>query len=58
MPIGTAISLEGDYPMIYPRKESKGYGTKADIEGVFEIGEQVVIIDDLITTGDSKIEGF
>jgi uridine monophosphate synthetase len=58
MPIGSAVSLAGNIPMIYPRKESKAYGTKADIEGVFKAGEQVVVIDDLITTGDSKFEGF
>eukprot|EP00240_Pyramimonas_obovata_P001266 CAMPEP_0118925442 /NCGR_PEP_ID=MMETSP1169-20130426/3322_1 /TAXON_ID=36882 /ORGANISM="Pyramimonas obovata, Strain CCMP722" /LENGTH=489 /DNA_ID=CAMNT_0006866741 /DNA_START=257 /DNA_END=1726 /DNA_ORIENTATION=- len=58
MPIGSAVSLAGSIPMIYPRKESKAYGTKADIEGVFKAGEQVVVIDDLITTGDSKFEGF
>src|SRR5688572_25617481 len=27
IPIATAISLSGNYPMIYPRKESKTYGT-------------------------------
>ena len=33
MPIGTAISLHGSWPMIYPRKEVKGYGTKVEVEG-------------------------
>jgi uridine monophosphate synthetase len=58
MPIGTAISLQAGWPMIYPRKEAKQYGTKARIEGVFQAGERAVIIDDLITTGGSKIEGI
>ncbi|MBU0510501.1 MAG: orotate phosphoribosyltransferase, partial [Chloroflexi bacterium] len=58
MPIATAISLYGGWPMIYPRKEAKSYGTKAAIEGVFEPGERVVVIDDLITTGGSKFEGI
>jgi uridine monophosphate synthetase len=47
LPIGTAISLQTGYPLIYPRKEAKAYGTKADIEGLYEAGEQVVVIDDL-----------
>lgn len=58
MPIATAISLRGDWPMIYPRKESKSYGTKAQIEGVFHAGERAVVIDDLISTGGSKLEGI
>ena len=58
IPIATAISLAGDYPMIYPRKEAKAYGTKAEIEGEFHAGETVVVIDDLATTGGSKFEAI
>lgn len=56
IPIATAISLAGNYPMIYPRKESKTYGTKAEIEGEYHAGETVIVIDDLATTGGSKFE--
>ena len=58
IPIATAISLQGNYPMIYPRKEAKTYGTKAEIEGEYRAGETVVIIDDLATTGGSKFEAI
>lgn len=58
IPIATAISLAGDYPMIYPRKEVKAYGTKAEIEGEYHVGETVVVIDDLATTGGSKFEAI
>lgn len=58
LPIATAISLAGGQPLIYPRKEVKAYGTKAEIEGVFQSGERVVIIDDLATTGGSKFEAI
>jgi uridine monophosphate synthetase len=58
IPIATAISLQGNYPMIYPRKEAKDYGTKAAIEGEYHPGETVVIIDDLATTGGSKFEAI
>jgi uridine monophosphate synthetase len=58
IPIATAISLAGDYPMIYPRKEVKEYGTKAEIEGEYHKGETVVVIDDLATTGGSKFEAI
>ncbi len=58
IPIATAISLAGEYPMIYPRKEAKSYGTKAEIEGDYYAGETVVVIDDLATTGGSKFEAI
>ena len=58
IPISTAISLAGNYPMIYPRKEVKEYGTKAQIEGDYHAGETVVVIDDLATTGGSKFEAI
>ena len=58
IPIATAISLAGNYPMIYPRKEAKSYGTKAQIEGEYHVGETVVVIDDLATTGGSKFEAI
>jgi uridine monophosphate synthetase len=58
IPIATAISLLGNWPMIYPRKEVKAYGTQAEIEGSFVPGERVVVIDDLATTGGSKFEAI
>jgi len=58
IPIATAISLAGDYPMIYPRKEVKEYGTKAQIEGDYHPGETIAVIDDLATTGGSKFEAI
>jgi uridine monophosphate synthetase len=58
IPIATAISLQGNHPMIYPRKETKTYGTRADIEGEYRAGETAVLIDDLATTGGSKFEAI
>ena len=58
IPIATAISLAGNYPMIYPHKATKTYGTKAEIEGEYQAGETVVVIDDLATTGGSKFEAI
>jgi uridine monophosphate synthetase len=58
LPIATAISLQSGWPMIYPRKEAKDYGTLAEIEGEYEPGERVVLIDDLATTGESKFEAI
>jgi uridine monophosphate synthetase len=56
LPIGTALSLQTGIPMVYPRREVKSYGTKAAVEGDYTEGERVVMLDDLATTGGSKIE--
>ena len=58
LPIATAIALEMNRPMIYPRREAKDYGTKAAIEGDYAEGETIAVIDDLATTGGSKIEAI
>ncbi len=58
IPIATAVSMQGGYAMIYPRKEVKTYGTKAEIEGEYRAGETVAVIDDLATTGGSKFEAI
>jgi uridine monophosphate synthetase len=58
LPIATAISLQSGRPMIYPRKETKDYGTQSVVEGGFRKGEMVVVIDDLVTTGESKLEAI
>jgi uridine monophosphate synthetase len=58
LPIASAISLQSGWSMVYPRKEVKSYGTKAQIEGVYQLGEKVAVIDDLISTGGSKFEGI
>lgn len=58
LPIATSIALEMNRPLIYPRREAKDYGTKAVIEGDYVAGETIVVIDDLATTGGSKIEAI
>ena len=58
LPIGTAVALQTGQPLIYPRKEAKAYGTQRAIEGTYAPGERVVVLDDLITTGESKTEAI
>ena len=58
LPIGTAVAMEMNRPLIYPRREVKSYGTGRSIEGVFNAGETVAIIDDVVTTGASKVEAL
>jgi uridine monophosphate synthetase len=56
LPIATAVALATGKPMIYQRKEAKAYGLGKLIEGAFQPGERVVIIEDLITSGGSTLK--
>ena len=56
LPVATAMSLAGGKPLIYPRVDRKGHGTGNRVEGEYHAGERVLLVDDLITTGRSKIE--
>lgn len=56
LPIGTALSLVSGTPLIYPRKEVKAYGLGKDIEGAWQPGDRVVMIEDLITSGGSIVQ--
>jgi uridine monophosphate synthetase len=58
LPLAVATSLAGGFPLLYPRREEKSYGTKRRIEGGFEAGEHVVVIDDIVTDGASKLEAI
>lgn len=56
LPLAVSASLVGNLPMLYARKEAKDYGTKKLIEGEYQAGETVAVLDDVITTGGAKLE--
>jgi uridine monophosphate synthetase len=56
IPLAVSAALVGDLPMLYTRKEQKEYGTRKQVEGEFEAGQTVVLLDDVITDGGAKIE--
>ena len=58
LPLAVAASLAGGVPLVYPRREEKAYGTRRRIEGTFQPGERVVVIDDIVTDGASKLEAI
>jgi len=53
VPLATAVALETMKPFVMIRKEQKGHGTKNRIEGELREGENVIIIEDVATTGGS-----
>ncbi|MCF7792404.1 MAG: orotidine-5'-phosphate decarboxylase [Candidatus Cloacimonetes bacterium] len=56
LPIASLVASKLNKPLIYMRKEEKAYGTGNNVIGKFEKGAKCLVIDDLITTGASKIE--
>jgi uridine monophosphate synthetase len=57
-PIVAVLSHYNGKPMISPRKESKSYGLGVMIDGAFEPGQKVLLIDDLVSKADSKFEAL
>ncbi len=58
LPIGTAIALAMDRPLVFPRKQAKSFGVGKSVEGWWNVGDRAVIIEDLVTSGDSVLEGI
>jgi orotate phosphoribosyltransferase len=56
VPLAAAASLELELPFVIVRKEAKGYGTANRIEGPFEQGECVCLVEDVVTSGGAAIE--
>jgi orotate phosphoribosyltransferase len=53
--IGVLVAQAMGLPFLYVRPEPKSHGRKNQIEGKFEIGAKVLVIEDLISTGKSSL---
>lgn len=58
VPIATAVSLESEIPLLMIRKEKKGYGTSKLIEGELNSGDNVIVVEDVTTTGGSLLKAI
>lgn len=58
VPIATAVSLESELPLLMIRKEKKGYGTSKLIEGELIEGDDVIVVEDVSTTGGSLLKAI
>ena len=56
--IGSALAIETVKPLIYVRNKPKDYGTAKSIEGKISSDMQVMMIDDIATTGTSVLNGI
>jgi orotate phosphoribosyltransferase len=53
--IGILVAEYLGLPFIYVRPDAKGHGRKNQIEGLIESGQNVVVVEDLISTGKSSL---
>lgn len=56
VPIAASASLAGGMPYVIVRDKAKEYGTANRIEGVFEPGECVCLVEDVVTSGGALVE--
>jgi len=53
--IGMLVAEYMGLPFIYVRPEAKGHGRQNQIEGFIQRGQDVVVVEDLISTGKSSL---
>jgi orotate phosphoribosyltransferase len=53
--LAAAGSLASGLPFVIVRKEAKGYGTAQRLEGVFEAGDLVCLVEDVVTSGGAAV---
>ena len=53
--LAAAASLAGGLPFLIVRKEAKSYGTANRLEGFFEEGEEVCLVEDVVTSGGAAV---
>jgi len=56
VPLVVATALEAEVPYVIARKSQKEYGTANLVEGRLEAGEEVVVVEDIATTGQSAVD--
>jgi orotate phosphoribosyltransferase len=53
--LAAAASLAGGLPFLIVRKEAKAYGTAKRLEGAFEAGEEVCLVEDVVTSAGAAV---
>ena len=54
--LAAAASLASGLPFLLVRKEAKGYGTENRLEGDFAAGEEICLVEDVVTSGGAALD--
>ncbi len=55
IPYAAFLSAKMRLPMLYVRKQAKGFGRNAQVEGYLDEGKRVILVEDLMFDGGSKV---
>jgi len=58
VPLAAAAALTGGLPFVIVRDEAKEYGTANRLEGAYEEGELVCLVEDIVTSGGALLEAI
>jgi orotate phosphoribosyltransferase len=53
--LAAAASLASGLPFLIVRKQAKDYGTAQALEGIYEPGDEVCLVEDVVTTGGAAV---
>ena len=56
--LAAAASLASGLPFLIVRKAEKGYGTAKRIEGAFEPGDRICLVEDVVTSGGAALSAI
>lgn len=56
IPFSSVLALKLGKPFLYVRKEVKTHGRERRIEGILTLGDRVLLVDDLVTSGRTLID--
>lgn len=56
IPLATALSLKSGLPFVIVRKSKKAHGTEKQVEGCLQPGDEVLLIEDVVTTGEQSLK--
>jgi orotate phosphoribosyltransferase len=56
VPLAAATSMQAGLPFVIVRKAAKDYGTANRLEGVYEPGQRVCVVEDVVTSGGALLD--
>ncbi len=56
VPLAAVASVESGLPYVIVRKAAKDYGTANRLEGVYEAGNRVCVVEDVVTSGGALLD--